>query len=60
MKKTGIKQKTKAIKQAVAEALEMRKKKTPKADFSDLLGIGLRVPPKGIPTIADEDELWGE
>lgn len=58
MKLTGIKQKALAVRQAIREAVARMESSPTKADFRQLLGIGLKAPLNQKAKFKSEDDLW--
>jgi len=58
MKKKGISRKSEALRQALAEATSLLKKREGLTDFGNWLGIGLQAPLNPKPPFKNEDELW--
>ncbi len=57
MERTGVKQKSEAIRRAVHKAVE-EKASGKDYDFRQLLGIGLKFPPRKKRKFLTEDDLW--
>jgi hypothetical protein len=58
MRLRGIRSKSEAIREAVAESADRAREAAPVEDFSDWIGAALRAPLNPSPRFADEDDLW--
>lgn len=59
MRLTGISQKSKAIREALREALALHSSKKNQVDFSQWLGAGLKAGLNHKPRFKSDDDLWG-
>lgn len=56
MRKTGLTQKSQAIRQALREVAERQQGAA--EDFREWIGLGLKAPMRRKPKFASEDDLW--